>query len=261
MLVRFAICCLVVAFLGWVPARAEDTPDLRDPQRIEAGRKLFTAACSACHGKSGEGGRGPNLSDGLLIRRSTNPRLFASIKSGVPGTDMPAFPIGDEKVWNVVAYLRSFSAPAIDTMVAGNPAQGRAVFLGKGGCSGCHAIRGEGGAIGPDLTDVGGTRTIKQIRESLLDPDARIAEGFAGVSVTTATGQTLKGVAKNENNYSLQLLDSDGKLHLLDMRDLKQVSHEKGSLMPSGYGTKLTETEIDDLLAFLSRQSIRRREP
>src|SRR4051812_21033675 len=87
---------------------------------VAAGEKVFEAACSGCHGKTGEGGRGPNLSDGKLVRRLNDQRLFGAIKSGVPGSDMPAFPIGDEKIWQIVSFLRSLSSPAIAANAPGD---------------------------------------------------------------------------------------------------------------------------------------------
>jgi cytochrome c oxidase cbb3-type subunit III len=239
-----------------------ETPDLSSPATVAAGQKLYASACSACHGKMGEGGRGPNLSDGILIRRTNNPRLFGLIKHGVPGTDMPAFPIGDAKVWQVVAYLRSLSSPAIEAPPAGDLEAGRAVFFGKGGCSNCHMLRGQGGSLGPDLSEAGATRTVKQIREGLLDPNARIPEGFRPVRAVTADGKVLEGIAKNYTNYSLQLLDRKGELHLLDTRQLKEMAIDNSrSPMPGDYGKKLSNAEVENMVAFLSRQSVRDYKP
>jgi cytochrome c oxidase cbb3-type subunit III len=242
--------------------REIEAPDLSSPATVAAGQKLYASACSACHGKMGEGGRGPNLSDGILIRRTNNPRLFGLIKNGVPGTDMPAFPIGDAKVWQVVAYLRSLSAPAIEAPPPGDVENGRAVFFGKGGCSNCHMIQGKGGSLGPDLSEAGATRTSKQLREGLVDPNARIPEGFRPVRAVTADGKVLEGIAKNYTNYSLQLIDRKGELHLIDTRHLKEVAIDNSrSPMPGDYAKKLSTEEIVNLVAFLSRQSMREYRP
>ena len=245
-----------VAFPQQISSQAE--PDLRDVKRVAEGEKLYGAACAGCHGKTGEGGRGPNLADGQLLRRADNSRLFDIVKNGLPGTDMPPFRAGEPKVWAVVAYLRSLSAPAIQMPPPGDSAAGRAVFFGKGGCAECHAVAGEGGTLGPDFTEAGATRSVKQLREGILNPNRRIADSFRPVRVVTASGQTIEGVARNFTNYSIQVLDRKGQLHLLDTRELKEMFIDTSrSPMPSDYGKRLTPGEIDNLVAFLSRQSVR----
>jgi putative heme-binding domain-containing protein len=134
---------------------------------------------------------------------------------------------------------------------------GAAIFFGQAGCSGCHMIRGRGGFIGPDLTDIGALRTVVQLRESLLKPSARIADGYEGVKVTLRDGSTLSGVARNANNYSMQILDRKGALRLLAMEEVRDVEFRQASLMPEDFGKRLSASDIDNVLAFLSRQSVR----
>ncbi|MDZ4796802.1 MAG: c-type cytochrome, partial [Bryobacteraceae bacterium] len=156
---------LLILFVAHFPAAGVDVvvPDadyLTSAEAVVAGQKLFAAACGACHGRSGEGARGPNLADGGLIRRLNNTRLFASIKNGVPGTDMPGFPMADAKIWQIVAFVRSLSSPAIEARLEGDVPRGSAVFFGAGGCSGCHSIRGRGASLGPDLSNAGAVMTV-----------------------------------------------------------------------------------------------------
>src|SRR5260370_37834062 len=98
--------------------------------------------------------------------------LFASSKSGVAGTDMPPSNLPDDQVWRLVAFVRDLSAAAYESKVAGDAEAGASIFFGKGGCSGCHMIRGRGGFIGPELTDIGTLRPLTQLRGSLLKPSA-----------------------------------------------------------------------------------------
>jgi cytochrome c oxidase cbb3-type subunit III len=245
--------CLLLCVL---PCGAQKNPFAKDPNAVEAGRQTFLGACSACHGASAQGGTGPNLVGGRTNRLS-DAQAFKAIKSGVPGTDMPPFNIADTKVWEMVTFLRSLSAPAIAMPVQGSVSAGEAVFFGKGGCSNCHRIAGKGGALGPDLTNAGATLTLLQMREAIFEPNARVTAGYQGVTVITAAGATIDGVARNENNYSLQILDKSGKLHLLWRREVKSVKRRDGSLMPAGYDQKFSRQEAADLLSFLSRQSVR----
>jgi putative heme-binding domain-containing protein len=228
-----------------------------DEQAIEAGRKLYLTSCSGCHGPNGEGGRGPRIAQNRRIRGANNRRLFESIQNGIAGSDMPPFPFPDEKVWQVVTYVRNVNAPAYETKVAGNPETGKTIFHGKGGCTGCHMIGGKGGMLGPDLSHIGMTRSVPQLQEAVFQPGLRPTDGFAGVTVKQKNGAVIKGIAKNNTNYSIQVLDSDGKLHLLNKADLSEIIFRKGSLMPEDYGKRLTRQEQSDLIAFLSRQAVR----
>src|SRR5262249_40852007 len=159
-----------------------------------------------------------------------------------------------------IAFVRNLGAPAIDAPMRGNAENGRQVFFGKGGCAQCHAIAGRGGFLGPDLTDAGASRTMSQLRESLLEPNKRIAEGYQAVTAQTRDGRSIEGIAKNHDNYSIQILDTSGKLHLLARDDLEKLDLRDRSLMPADLGRKLNATEVEDVLAYLSRQSLRPRE-
>ena len=229
----------------------------KDPANIEEGRKLFAGSCSGCHGPGGEGGRGPNLMGGRAVRRSDDQTLFNSVKNGLPGTDMPPTNLPDDKVWQLVSFMRALNAPAYEVMVAGDEAAGRGIFLGKGGCPKCHALNGQGGSLGPDLTNSGGSRPLNQIREAVLEPDKRLAEGYQPAVLHLKSGKTLTGVLRDYTNYSMSLVDNAGNLYLLKASDVTDRQLSMKSPMPS-YKDKLTATEQRDLIKFLSRQSARR---
>jgi cytochrome c oxidase cbb3-type subunit 3 len=230
---------------------------IRDPKNVEAGRRLFTGGCAACHGAEGQGGRGPNLREQIYWHPVDEEMLYKVIQKGIPGGGMPAAALDEDQLWQVVAFVRSLTAPAIETVVPGDTSAGEALFWGKAGCSGCHAIRGKGGKLGPDLTNAGATRPLPQLRQDILDPDAGGAAGYRKVSVILSNGTALGGVARNLTNYSLQLQDAGGNLHLLSMSDVREMTLAKGSPMPKDYAKRLNRQELDDILAFLSRQSAR----
>ena len=223
---------------------------------IRAGQTLFDTACSGCHGAHAEGGRGPNLADGRLVRRRGIQRLFTSIHNGVPGSEMPAFNLPDAQIWQMLAFISSLSAPAAASHVPGDPAAGKAIFFGKGQCGSCHMILGQGGYLGPDLSNVGMAHSYAQLKKALLDANARSNSGYQGITVVTNSGQEITGVAKYQTNYSLAILDAGGHLHLLSMNDVRKLTLQNSSLMPD-YRQRLTSQEVEEVLAFLSRQSVR----
>lgn len=233
-----------------VPAHAQKLPT--DPASIEAGKQIYMGSCSGCHGATGEGSQGPSLLSGRASRLPDR-TLFNSIKNGLPGTSMPNFPLADAKVWQIAAFVRSLTAPAVSIPVPGNAARGRQLFFGEAKCSGCHMIAGEGGFPGPDLSNIGAERTLHQLRESILKPSERIGEGYRTAAATLKAGGSVRGVAKNYNNYSVQIVDRTGKLHLLDRSDLAQLEIKDDSIMPP----LKNPDHAADLIAFLASQSTR----
>jgi putative heme-binding domain-containing protein len=153
--------------------------------------------------------------------------------------------------------VRNLTAPAYDQPLPGDPLAGHGIFSGKGGCSECHMIRGHGGLLGPDLSDAGSWGKQWLLREAIVEANKRIAEGFTPVVVKLKGGSEISGVAKNFSNYSMQVLDASGTLHLLPKANLASVVFRAKTWMPDDYAQRLSPTEIDNLVSFLSRQVIR----
>lgn len=250
---------ILVAFTLPLTAQGDKkkNPAIGNPTAIEAGRKLFGSGCAGCHGPTGQGGRGPNLKGRGMWHSLDDDGLFTTIKKGVPGADMPPSNLADAELWQLVAFVRSINAPAVEQKVAGNPDAGSAIFWGKGGCHNCHQIRGRGGVVGPDLSNIGGTNTPDDIRDGVLDPDADWNEIYRKVTIARRDGRTLEGILRNRDNYSLQVQDSTGKLHLIAINDVKEYTLKRKSPMPGDYKTRLERQEMEDLIAFLSSQSMR----
>ena len=73
------------------------------------------------------------------------------------------------------------------------------------------------------------------------------------VLVTTLDGREFTGIARNEDNFSLQMQTLDGAFHLFAKANLKHLEYQPKSLMPSDYGSVLSPGELDDLVSFLLR--------
>lgn len=233
-------------------------PAIGDLAAIAAGEKAFNEGCAVCHGQGGQGGRGPNLAAGRVMWHTlSDEATFKRIREGVPAGGMPPSTAPDEKVWQLTAYVVSLRAPASESPQSGDAQLGESLFWGKAGCNECHSILGRGGKIGPDLSDAGGSRSTAILRGAIEDPGSNGSKGFEKAKVTLKNGKTVEGVLKNRSNYSLQLLDAKGDLHLLLMHDVKQMAVARNSIMPSNYKTRLTPAEIDGLVAYLAKQTAR----
>ncbi|MBM3773754.1 MAG: c-type cytochrome [Acidobacteria bacterium] len=236
-------------------------PAIGNPEAIAAGKKIFSGSCAVCHGPEGQGGRGPNLRQQVMWHTLTDEDLFKTIHTGVPGADMPGSNLPEEQVWQLAAFVRWLTSPAMEAPPPGDVAAGEALFWGKGQCGNCHRVLGRGGMLGPDLSNTGARRSVEQLREAVLDPDADGFPGYRGVKAVLKDGRAIQGVARNRTNYSLQILDSKGALHLLPMSAVKELTLSAHSPMPGDYKTRFSRQELDDLVAYLSRRSVRPYEP
>lgn len=172
---------------------------------------------------------------------------------------MPPSGLPEDDVWNLVAFLKVLTGPAVENPSVGNISAGASVFWGeKAGCSNCHAIHGRGGLSGPDLTNLGGRMPLAVIRESILQPTRDLYRiGSESVRVRLRDGSEVRGVARNRDSYSLQVIEAAGKLHMIGMNEVAALEISEASPMPDDYGERLSPEEFDNLLAFLTRQSLR----
>lgn len=243
-----------------VAALAAQDPEIRNPKTspddVAAGSRIYRSHCAECHSLTGEGGRGPDLTRGDFRHGSSDAALLRNIMRGIPGTEMPGIYMQDHQVWQVVAFVRSLSARPALPQTRGDPAAGEKLFRGKGGCAICHMINGSGGRQGPDLSDVGGRRSLDHLRTSLTDPNREVRRAWWFHAVTTTAGGKISGFRLNEDTYSIQMLDSSSNLRSLLKSDLAGVDVSRESTMPA-YGGTLSDADLDDLVAYLA--SLRRK--
>src|SRR5215468_5122903 len=95
-----------------------------------AGQALFQKSCTSCHGENGKGGRGPDLTTGQWRWGGSDDAILRNITQGLPGTQMPAFPMSPSDGEKLVAYLRSLSRSGPEEVLRGDPAAGRRTFFG-----------------------------------------------------------------------------------------------------------------------------------
>jgi alcohol dehydrogenase (cytochrome c) len=259
MMVRISTLIIGVALL---------VADLR-AQTAAPGRRLFQVRCAGCHGEDGTGGpRGVNIVEVRQPRASSHDAVRDVIRNGIPNRGMPAFSIADEEIDSIAAYVLtlkpSVKRPAVNDPAPGDAAAGERFFMGKGSCTDCHMVRGRGGILGPDLSNIGRDRTAADIERALADPGAPAnpprspagpnvrsddSASYRAVTVRLRDGRSIRGLARNESPFDLQLLGVDGELHLLRKEQVAAVVREK-SLMPK---VEASAAEMRDLIAFLTR--------
>jgi len=173
--------------------------------------------CTACHGLgtrapnllTDEKGQGPigarcgkrepgKDCKAYIYESLTNPRAFV-VQGYEPIMPEMGRTLSPQQLWALVAFLESNGGtvdvsasdiPASTTPAGGPPPGGGGgpgiaggstdpmTMIRGAGCTACHKISGEGGAIGPDLTQVGSRLSANLIRESILQPDAKTAKGY-----------------------------------------------------------------------------------
>lgn len=200
------------------------------PEAIRAGQRLFVKNCSACHGDTAKGGRGPDLTTGAWKHGSAATDLVRNITKGIAGTQMPAFPLSEVDAQAVAGYLLSLTQS--NGEVTGNEANGRTIFEAK--CRSCHMFGGQGGILGSDLTNARGKLKPTALAQHMVD----------SIEMTSALAVT--GVKKGEDTFTLQLMDARQKLHLIQKRDL--ASPPRVTPVPH---TKLSASERNDVVAFV----------
>jgi putative heme-binding domain-containing protein len=226
-----------------------DTNPFSSDADIQAGGALFQTHCSYCHGSSGEGGRGADLTSGIYLRGGRDQDLYSSIRVGIPGSEMGPVRATDEEVWKMVAFVKRIGSQGLLEKAAGDPTAGHAVYR-KSGCGNCHRIGSEGGALGPDLTDIGRRRGLTFLAESLANPEADIPISYRGVQVTLKSGQSVSGIRLNRDDLSIQLRDTRGNLRSFLMENVQDVRYDKPSLMPA-YAS-MNPKDFDDVVAYLN---------
>jgi putative heme-binding domain-containing protein len=163
---------------------------------------------------------------------------------------MPDQFFSSAQIWQIVAYVRSLSATPVRPKLPGNATIGAQLFKEKG-CSGCHLVKGDGGVRGPDLSVIGSQRSADHLRESIVDPGAKVDPDWWVAKIVMKDGANRTGFILNQDTYSVQLLDFASGLKLVSRADFKDFGVDRGSLMPP-YKDKLRDAELDDLVAYLA---------
>lgn len=221
---------------------------------IDQGRRIFDGSCARCHGFDGFGGTGPNLQRSEVTRPGNEAALHAIVLNGIPTRGMPPTPgLQENDLRELTAYVHRLRGSDSGAWTA-RAARGEQIYK-RLDCNTCHIVRGVGRGIGPDLSRIGVKRRPQELRDDLLNPAATLPRAgsvteYLPVRVATDQGRAISGLRINEDAFSIQVRDGVGRVHSFKKSDLTQIErHFDRSLMP---GYSLPDTELDDLVAYLS---------
>jgi cytochrome c oxidase cbb3-type subunit III len=220
-----------------------------NPDAIKYGMGLFRGRCADCHGMDARGVRGPDITQVWASGR-TDDGLFKTIGNGVPNTEMPANPrMNDLETWQLLAYLRTLATPAPAGPARGNAENGERIF--RMSCAGCHRVNGVGGRLGPDLSRVGSARARDAIVFQIRRGREEFRPGFEPVTVTPQNGEPVRGVKKNEDLFSVQIMDTGERIQGYEKDKMKAVENGTRSMMPAFGPDRLSDSDLDDLVRYL----------
>lgn len=222
-------------------------------RRSRSGQQIFASSCSGCHGLDGRGSeRAPGIAGNPKVQRMSDQQVLRIISEGVAGTGMPAFhSLTQDERHALVKHLRSLEGSGRAGTLPGNPVSGKTLFSGKGQCSGCHMVAGQGGFLGPDLTAFAHSKSPQELRQAISHPASDRNRRTRHIVATIREGRKIEGIVRNEDNFSLQLQAMDGSFYFLNRSDIQSMEDDPHPFIPQDYGERLSRSELDDLVSYL----------
>ncbi|MEX2172482.1 MAG: ThuA domain-containing protein [Pirellulales bacterium] len=157
----------------------------------------------------------------------------------------------------LLPWAKSLDAPveAIDNrtlaeLKGGNWLRGRAEFFSEqAACSKCHAIRGEGATVGPDLSNLP-HRDYASVLRDITQPSFAINPDHTSQIITLATGRVLTGTTRTVDGQ-LIVTQQDATEVTVARDDIDSIEPSSKSIMPEEIHTLLGPDRLRDLLTFL----------
>lgn len=143
-----------------------------------------------------------------------------------------------------------------DCLEGGDAKSGRQIFFERVQvyCARCHRVGEQGGAVGPDLSDIGAKKDRQYLMESIVDPNRAIAEKFETAVIITDVGKTISGIVQTETEDFVRLTTAEGNLITVAQSAIDERRRGK-SAMPEDLAAHLTPADVRDLVEFLKLQT------
>ncbi|MGE9268046.1 MAG: hypothetical protein ACQKBY_08110, partial [Verrucomicrobiales bacterium] len=136
------------------------------------------------------------------------------------------------------------------SLVGGDLAKGRAIALNHlaAQCALCHAFGESGSTVGPSLAHIGSKGAV-HILESLVQPNAQIAEGYGSGTIVLKDGASVSGTYLKEDAGEVRVKLADGTEKVVPRAEIQEMTPALSTMPPMG--AILNRTELRDLVAYL----------
>jgi putative heme-binding domain-containing protein len=174
----------------------------------------------------------------------------AAASEAAPQVDIAKVLASSQNVPGSIGTLSPGDAIKATLAARGDAAEGGKLFA-RQGCIQCHTLAPDSTPIGPQLQDIGKRYSRQELLQSILDPSAKIAQGFETTAFVMANGKQYVGVVTVEGAEDLSLLDQTGKRTTIVKSDIDERVKMETSVMPNGLVNALTPTQLAGLLDYL----------
>jgi cytochrome c oxidase cbb3-type subunit 3 len=193
-----------IVFQGALAAQSADV--------VETGHNLFLQKCAFCHGRDAGGGEtGPDLTSSDVVKSDVNGNNISPvIRNGRPEKGMPPFPLSDDDIAALVAFVHNQAKLAASQvggrrgvapsdLQSGNADEGKRYFSGAGGCSSCHSPSG-------DLSHIAVKYQPLKLELRMLYPE----DAKPTATVTLPSGETVNGKVAYQDEFTIAVRDTSG---------------------------------------------------
>jgi putative heme-binding domain-containing protein len=206
--------------------------------------------------------RGGNTFAGSIRRISTEAQATLSDdekKSLAAVLAEPPQPKSPQELLAARPFVKTWAldelVPVVERGLSGGRSfeNGRKLY-GAVACAACHRFASEGGLVGPDLSGVSGRFSARDLLESTVDPSKTISDQYAAIQILKKNGEVVTGRVANLSGTGLQIVTdmfAPGTMTGVRREDIDEMRPSPTSMMPNGLLNTLTESEIQDLFAYL----------
>ena len=228
------------------------------PELVQSGSALFRRDCSFCHGRDAGGGEtGPDLTRSKLVGQDINgDQIGPVVRNGRPDKGMPPFDRTDQQIAGLAAFIHTQRNNAlkagdrregiggrkgvdVSDLQTGNVEAGRQYFNGAGKCSTCHSPTG-------DLAGIASRYQGLELEKQMLYPK----HAKSKVTVTLASGETITGVLRYLDEFTVGLIDSLGSYRSWRIADVHYKVDAPVEVHVELF-SKYTDADIHNLMAYL----------